>query len=274
MTPPGRRWRALAPDAAASVPLVTLDPDESHHLSRVLRARPGDPVDVFDGRGREWSGVFEGGGAVRLHDELSHPVEPPSRSRFSRRARARSGSSGCSRRGPRSASSPSADRDRAGGGRPPSPARLERWRRILIEAAKQSGRRVVPAFDVEPSWPRSPAANAALVLHPGSAPIAAALGAPRPASVEIAVGPEGGFDDEEIAALPALGWTPAGLGPRILRTETAGPLAAAIVLHAWGDLGAQSRPVDSGDPAPRFRFGLPGKTWFFPGAGPCTSTTC
>jgi 16S rRNA (uracil1498-N3)-methyltransferase len=61
--------------------------------------------------------------------------------------------------------------------------------------------------------------------------------------VWIAVGPEGGFEPREIEAWTRQGWRRAGLGPRTLRADTAGVVAAAIVLHRWGDLGAGSRPV-------------------------------
>ena len=61
-------------------------------------------------------------------------------------------------------------------------------------------------------------------------------GKPLP-EVWLAVGPEGGFTEREIEAAVATGWRRASLGPRVLRTETAGDVAPALVLHAWGDLG-------------------------------------
>ena len=251
MTNPGRRWRALAPDAAETFPRVTLDPDESHHLARVLRARPGDRVDVFDGRGREWRGTFEGGNAVRLFEELVEPVEAPLPVTLLQAGSRPERIEWVLQKGTelgivafRWVETARVEVES------PSPARLDRWRRILVESAKQSGRRVVPTLELEPVWPRPPAAPVALFLHPGAEPIATALRAPRPPGVELAVGPEGGFEEAETAALLGLGWAGAGLGPRILRTETAGPLAAALVLHAWGDLGAGGVPVDSAKPRP------------------------
>jgi 16S rRNA (uracil1498-N3)-methyltransferase len=208
-------------------------------------------VDVFDGKGREWSGVFEGGSVVRLHDELFHPVEPPVAITLLQAGSRPERIEWVLQKGTevgivafRWIETARVEVEA------PSPAKLDRWRRILVEAAKQSGRRVVPSFDVEPRWPRPPGAEAALLLTPSADPIAAALGSRRAAAVEIAVGPEGGFEAAETAALAAFGWVPAGLGPRILRTETAGPLAAALVLHVWGDLGASGAPVDSGEPRP------------------------
>ena len=250
MIPAGRRWRAFAPGAAAAHPRVRLDPEEAHHLARVLRARPGDRVDVFDGAGREWRGTYDGDGIVNLHEELADPVEPPiaitllqagSRpERFEWVLQKGTEIGIVAFRWLATARVEPA---------PPSPARLERWRRILAEAAKQSGRRVVPTLDLEAAWPRPPAAATGLVLDPGGTPLGESLGGSI-GNLELAVGPEGGFEAEEIASLRALGWGVAGLGPRILRTETAGPLAAALVLHDLGDLGPPARPVDSGEPRP------------------------
>ena len=84
-----------------------------------------------------------------------------------------------------------------------------------------------------------PAGVVAIVL--GHAPGVPAIGtvlAGRPSEdVWLAVGPEGGFSESELSAMIHAGWRRASLGPRVLRTETAGAVAAALVLHAWGDLG-------------------------------------
>jgi len=56
-------------------------------------------------------------------------------------------------------------------------------------------------------------------------------------AVEILIGPEGGLDDHEMAYLRLRGLIAAGLGPRILRTETAGPAAVAVIQALAGDLG-------------------------------------
>jgi 16S rRNA (uracil1498-N3)-methyltransferase len=58
----------------------------------------------------------------------------------------------------------------------------------------------------------------------------------------LAVGPESGFDAEELEGWRDAGWIRAGLGPRTLRADTAGLVAAAILLHLWGDLAPDSDP--------------------------------
>jgi 16S rRNA (uracil1498-N3)-methyltransferase len=127
----------------------------------------------------------------------------------------------------------------------PSAERLRRYRRVALEAAKQSGRRLVPdVAEPLPGLPLPPSGVCALLLDggPEARPIVERLARPRPGSVWLAVGPEGGFEPAEAAALAAGGWSLTGLGPRTLRTETAGVVAAALVLHAWGDFGA-AQPV-------------------------------
>jgi 16S rRNA (uracil1498-N3)-methyltransferase len=59
----------------------------------------------------------------------------------------------------------------------------------------------------------------------------------------VVVGPEGGLAEEEVAGLEAAGAIVAGLGPRVLRTETAGPVAVALLQARWGDLGVGAPPV-------------------------------
>jgi len=118
--------------------------------------------------------------------------------------------------------------------------RAERWRRIAHEAAQQSRRCDVPLiFDAEPLGTRVRAASTAtrLVLaeqerittlrHALEEAVATA-GTETP-SLEIAIGPEGGWAPEEEALFDANGWRAVSLGPRILRAETAAIAALAVV---------------------------------------------
>lgn len=128
--------------------------------------------------------------------------------------------------------------------------RLDRWRRIVDSAAEQCGRRRVMgvadpvAFDeidwtelwrplllLDPEAPTGALDRVAAV--PGDVPPSEA-----PGRVTLLVGPEGGWSADEIAAArDRHGAIPVGLGPRVLRADTAGVVAAAVVLHRWGDLG-------------------------------------
>jgi 16S rRNA (uracil1498-N3)-methyltransferase len=112
-----------------------------------------------------------------------------------------------------------------------SPRRLERLRSIAREAAEQSERGIVPAVDGP-----VPLRDA---LAPGSVLLFERHGAARLGQLEtpdvVLIGPEGGFSPAEVRAAEASGVRLAGLGPRILRSETVAAAAAAVILSGTGD---------------------------------------
>lgn len=123
-------------------------------------------------------------------------------------------------------------------------SKVERWQRIVEEAARQSGRAEVPT--VHPPQPLLDAVRAlsgALVLVldeeeealPLSAAVAQALTTSQP--LALVIGPEGGLSRAEVKALEPLGGIPVTLGRRVLRTETAALAALAVLLHLQGELG-------------------------------------
>jgi 16S rRNA (uracil1498-N3)-methyltransferase len=115
----------------------------------------------------------------------------------------------------------------------PRETKLDKLQRHVIEASKQCGRNVLLQVQPLNAWTdyvrRTDLPPARFVAHPG------VIGVPprAVADVALAVGPEGGFTDDEIALAQASGWQVMGLGPRILRVET-----AAIVLAVWAGSGA------------------------------------
>jgi len=125
-------------------------------------------------------------------------------------------------------------------------ARTERWRRIAAEAAKQSQRSSVPVVDPPVTLAKvlSFLEGLGIVLcweeateAPGMAAAVAAL--PGCDGVAVVVGPEGGLTPEEAAAFLAVGAVKASLGDTVLRTETAGVVAPALVLYELGALGSR-----------------------------------
>jgi 16S rRNA (uracil1498-N3)-methyltransferase len=120
--------------------------------------------------------------------------------------------------------------------------RVLRWQRIAREAAKQSGRAVIPEVRAPITldrWLTAPAERGLFVcLREGErTPLAAALPSLPPPCATILVGPEGGLSSAEVDRARAAGAVVVGLGPRILRTETAGPVALALLQARYGDLG-------------------------------------
>ena len=233
--------RAFLPAAGAPGGRVDLDPEESHHAVRVLRLKRGDALNVFDGAGREWTATIDETTKDRvtvvLGGEVEGPVEAPLRVVLGQANVRPEKLEWVLQKGTEIGVAAFriflSERVEAP---PPSPARLTRYRRILLEACKQSGRRVLPSLSIGELDAPGPG-TFAIVLAQASPPLGELLAGGAPREAVIAVGPEGGLTDAEISALTERGWRAGSLGPRILRTETAGTIAAAILLHAWGDLG-------------------------------------
>jgi len=123
--------------------------------------------------------------------------------------------------------------------------KLERWRRIILEAAEQSRRGRLPVLRppslLRQAWQE--ASRGGLTVVPwegesGNSLRSVLRGAqPTPFSVNLFIGPEGGFTEEEIEQGHRYGAIPVTLGPRILRAEMAGVVAAAAILYELGDMG-------------------------------------
>jgi len=215
---------------------VRLSPEEAHHLVHVLRLREGAEVSLFDGKGAAARAKVEriDGGAVDLSIlgpepsresplSLTVAVAPPKGDRMSFLIQKLT-ELGVTRVVPLVT-----ERGRPG-------ESLERWRRIAIEAGKQSGRSRAPEVTSPRSLEEVLKEKGSLVAaHPGAPP----LSAPRSGAIVALIGPEGGWSERELALFSELGVTLFGLGPRTLRTETAAIAAAAVLLFLAGDLGAK-----------------------------------
>jgi 16S rRNA (uracil1498-N3)-methyltransferase len=119
-----------------------------------------------------------------------------------------------------------------------APKRLERWRRIGLEASQQSRRAHLPEIAEPAAWEDvlATAATYRYALDENSAqPLPATFPVERRAddSVALLIGPEGGWTPEERSEFTAAGWAPVSLGPSILRAETAALAALAIVSASW-----------------------------------------
>ncbi|GGD35465.1 16S rRNA (uracil(1498)-N(3))-methyltransferase [Pseudoxanthomonas indica] len=119
--------------------------------------------------------------------------------------------------------------------------RMTHWRSVIIAGCEQSGRAIVPAL--AQAGPLLAAAQATdsealrVILDPQGELSLATMPAPAASKVVIAIGPEGGWSPRDREALRASGFVGLQLGPRILRTETAGLAAIAALQARFGDLG-------------------------------------
>ena len=119
-----------------------------------------------------------------------------------------------------------------------------RWPGVLLRAARQCRRAEIPELFPVLSWQQVLEASAAqadlsLICYegPGTVRLAEVMKTSSPRKVALIIGPEGGFPPQEIEQAISVGVVPVGLGPRILRTETAAILAAALIQFSLGDLG-------------------------------------
>lgn len=121
-------------------------------------------------------------------------------------------------------------------------SKLERWNRITAEAARQCGRPDIPAVTWRPTAVEASSDTGhelRLILWEGekdnSLKDSLSVGG-KPASVIVAIGPEGGFDPLEVRHFSQHGFQPVSLGSRILRTETASIAILAIIQYTWGEM--------------------------------------
>lgn len=239
----------LAPDAVRG-DRVTFPAAAAHHLGHVLRASVGDVVQAVDGTGsllavrltaltgRRAEGVVEARTPLASESplELTLAQGIPKGDKMDAIVRMVT-ELGVTRVIPlltaRTVVRPEAAR---------SAARLARWQRIAKEAAQQSGRAAVP----EIAAPRDISALARQAGTDGllvclweeeRRGLASRLPPPPCARVTVVVGPEGGLAADEVGALAGAGALVAGLGPRLLRTDTAGVVAVALLQARYGDLG-------------------------------------
>ncbi|MBO1926929.1 16S rRNA (uracil(1498)-N(3))-methyltransferase [Thiomicrorhabdus sp. 6S2-11] len=118
--------------------------------------------------------------------------------------------------------------------------RRAQWQAIVINACEQSGRafvpEVLPLMTLKEFWQQNPSIQG-IVCDPYAKQTLAQMATPNfKQPLNILVGPEGGLTDEEVGLAVQQGCTAIQLGPRILRTETAGPAMLAIAQSLWGDI--------------------------------------
>ncbi len=248
----GARLRDLATGAT-----VLLPDDASHHARRVLRLRPGEAVALFDGAGHEAEAVLAEAPAGGTANGSRFAARILASGAIDREAgvaitlvQALSASEkidwlvekcvelGVARLVLAPAQRSVVRLEAARGAR-----RLERWRDIGVSACGQCGRNrlmdITLAGDLaEALQAGRPTPGRAWILDPAG-PVALAATLPDGGAVPLAcaVGPEGGFTDAEMAQAESAGYARARLGPRVLRTETAGLVAVAALLALHGEYG-------------------------------------
>ena len=235
-SPRVRRRFFAAPEALDSERVV-FAPREAHHMAHVLRLRPGARLVAFDGSREvevELETVTPRVVARRIGTPAAsgRPVEIALLQGVARGSKMDlivrlATEIGISAVHPVLTSRAVAD---------PAPARVDRWRRIALESARQCGRADLPEIHPPAGVSESLAALGPVDLlivpwEEESRPIGTVLAGRALATIALLIGPEGGLSLGEVDLARRAGGETVSLGPLILRTETAGLVAAAMVLY-------------------------------------------
>lgn len=226
-----------------------LPPGAARHAARVLRLRSGDALVLFDGRGGEFAArvgsVERERVSVEVLEWCARECEAPLSLTLVQALQAGEKMDLTVQKavelGVVHIQPVAAQRSvvRLAGER--AARRVEHWQGVAVAACEQCGRNRVPqvaAITPLADWLAQPPRQAALrlLLLPGAAHSLATLPPPeRGAHVELLIGAEGGLAPEEIGLALRAGFVAIRLGPRILRTETAGLAALAAMQCLWGD---------------------------------------
>jgi 16S rRNA (uracil1498-N3)-methyltransferase len=243
-------FRAFCAPATAEPTELTLSPDESHHLVVVNRARAGDTIVAFDGRGNEWIcdlvGERKNGALLKVRfKQRTKPLpyeitlgQALPKGQFMDAIVRKATEIGAARIVPLESDRTQVhlDADR-------SDRKIEKWQTAALEAAKQCGNPFVPEI--------APVQNATAFmesargfdlkliasLQPGAKSLKTVLAAFRahhgraPTKVVWLIGPEGDFTPAEMSVAQSTGFEPVTLGPLVLRCETAAAYALSILSY-------------------------------------------
>ncbi len=235
--------------------VVRFDDVQAHQMRRVLRLRPGDRVVALDGVGLQYEVALEEVTNSRVTGLVAAQApaagEPRARLTLFQSLLQRDKFEWVLQKGTEigvaefvpviTRRSLVRDADDVG------EHKLERWRRIIREAAEQSGRGRLPALRTpapfEFAAAEARAYERALIAWEGERrrTVGDCLDGARDADVAhvaLYIGPEGGYEAAEVQEAEAFGARAVTLGPRVLRTETAAIVGAALVLHELGEMGA------------------------------------
>jgi len=246
INPKGRLSRVYTPKALRVGDALTLEEGPSKHLLTVLRHQVGDSVIVFNGDGAEYIGQIQPGPGpkacvVSLEEQTIPQVESPLHTHLiqaiGRGERMdwvvqKATELGVARITPVFTQRTGVKLD---GKR--QAQRQARWQAIAIGACEQSGRVRVPTIDapMELSQFSQAVQMPCFYLDPMAETHLSTV--EKTTQLALIIGPEGGLDPSEIEALKNRGAQGLRLGPRVLRTETAGPVALACLQTLMGDMG-------------------------------------
>ena len=224
----------LAPDI-----LVGIDMEQTKYLRQVMRLQTGDMIIMFNGRGGEYTAeltcLAKGGGQCRLtafdtvNRELPcrvHIIQAANRSEKIETVLQKATEMGA-------ASFQIVNSERATFNLPANKRekRLQRWQKIIIEAAEQSERTAMPKVTWHDKINQMKPSGKCFALHPRDAKLWQDIRSdlPQVQDITLAIGPEGGWTNQELDYFQSQGFEPLCFGARVMRTETAAPALLAAI---------------------------------------------
>jgi len=224
-----------------------LQGSEAHHLRNVLRAEPGRIVELLDGSGRVWRATVGhcSESRVELHNvELIETASAATRlgliQSLCRPEKLEWILEKCTELGIDDIYLLEASRSVVKIPKDRLEAKMERWRKIILAAVKQSRRSTFPALHPPLPLPMvcrslSPGVKLLLSEDAGCPSLKGTVRSAKRDRAVFCIGPEGGWTKQEYEELLRWGFQPASLGPQILRTETAALVVTAILKYEWDE---------------------------------------
>ncbi len=234
--------------------ICTIKGDDVKHIYKVLRLKEGDRVNINNCSGSEYIGEILEVNKMEVRAKLIEKVELNNESPVKvhlfqglpKAAKMDLIAQKCTELGISKITPIITERVVVKGNETSEFKKVDRWNRIALEACKQSKRSIIPTInqpiDFEPLLKELGSYDLVVVPYEnqenqGIKYVKSKVENKKIENVAIIIGPEGGFKGSEIEALKNIGSYIVTLGPRILRTETAGFTALSLIMYEFGDLG-------------------------------------
>jgi 16S rRNA (uracil1498-N3)-methyltransferase len=227
--------------------MIYVGGEEAHHIANVMRLKAGDSVLTFDGTGSEYSGVIRSVGKRELVIDITATRRSAAPRRpavtliqaVPKKEKIEYIIEKATELGVDSIVPVLTARTIPEWSREKSDSRVARWARIATEAAKQCGRtdvpdvRAVSEFSEVVSDKGMKGLRLIAALHEGAVTLKKALGPRREGRISVAIGPEGDFTPAEIKMALDSGFMLVNLGPRVLKSDTAGLFVLSVIGHEY-----------------------------------------
>jgi len=228
--------RFYVPEGSVIGNSITVSGREAHHILNVMRLKKSDKVVAFDGTGREYIGIIKTGSPKSLVIEITETRTPPKEvgpeitliQAVPKKEKMDYIVEKAVELGVDKIIPVMTERTIVKWNDDKRRSCAQRWRRIAVEASKQCGRSDIPEIvdltDCRAAFKKTAEDDIKLIaaLSDEAIPLKEALGGLKGRRVSAAIGPEGDFTADEVKAAKALDFKLVNLGPRVLKSDTAG----------------------------------------------------